>query len=79
MQAFCRLHGIRFGAYSSLGGQWLGQWGGRNPVLLNPIILEIAGAHRRSAAQVVLRWALQHNQVCGREGGGWGQRRRQRR
>lgn len=34
-----------------------------NPVLTNPTIKQIAGAHNVSEAQVVLRWALQEGQV----------------
>eukprot|EP00887_Chlorella_sp_A99_P007825 scaffold20.g7825.t1 len=63
VQAFCRLHGITYQGYSSLGGQWLGQYSGRNPVLAHPAIGEIALRKQRTPAQVVLRWALQHNQL----------------
>lgn len=36
---------------------------GKNPVLLHPTIGEIAARKQRTPAQVVLRWALQHNQL----------------
>lgn len=62
IQAFCRTHGIQFQAYSSLGTQWAMRQG-RNPVLGNGEIMRIGRARGRSAAQVVLRWALQHGQV----------------
>ena len=52
MQAYCRLHGIAYQGYSTLGGQWLGQYGGRNPVLLHPTIGEIAARKKKTPAQV---------------------------
>ncbi|KAL4451545.1 hypothetical protein ABPG75_007207 [Micractinium tetrahymenae] len=64
LQAFCKLHGIQFQAYSSLGGQWLVQTQGTwNPVLEHPVLLQIAAAHKKTPAQVALRWALQHGQA----------------
>eukprot|EP00937_MAST-01D_sp_MAST-1D-sp2_P002486 g2486.t1 len=58
----CRERGVVFQAFSSLGNQWqyLRDLGGRgNPVLMNPVLTRIAGAHRRSVPQVVLRWQQQ--------------------
>ena len=51
---FCRRHHIQVEAYSPLG---------RGAVLGHPVIAEIARAHERSPAQVVLRWELQHDLV----------------
>lgn len=76
LQRACASHGIVFTAYSSLGTQ---HGGGRpNPVLNHPVVLAIASRLHKSPAQVVLRWALDHNQVsCAHavvvgEGGGGG-------
>mmetsp|Transcript_77 Transcript_77/g.125 ORF Transcript_77/g.125 Transcript_77/m.125 type:complete len:298 (-) Transcript_77:1107-2000(-) len=63
IQEFCRLHGIQFVGYSSLGSQWMMRGYSTNPVLANPKIVQIAAAHGVAAAQVVLRWALQKGQV----------------
>jgi len=61
LQRACASHGIVFTAYSSLGTQ---HGGGRpNPVLNHPVVLAIASRLHKSPAQVVLRWALDHNQV----------------
>ena len=38
--------------------------GKKNPVLSHPAVLEISQRLRRTPGQVVLRWALQHGQVC---------------
>ena len=51
-----------FQAFSSLGNQWryirdLGD--APNPVLNHPLLTRIAAAHKRSVAQVVLRWQQQ--------------------
>lgn len=48
---FCRDHGIQVEAWSPLGN-------GR--LLTNPVIQDIATAHHKSAAQVILRWVYQH-------------------
>lgn len=64
MQKYCRLQGIQYVAYSSLGTQWIQGGGKTNPVLTDSVVNEIAAAHNRSPAQVVLRWGLQHGQVC---------------
>ncbi|MEM2282648.1 MAG: aldo/keto reductase [Candidatus Hadarchaeales archaeon] len=47
---FCRKHEISVTAYSPLG---------RKVVLQDPVVLEIARRHRKTPAQVCLRWALQ--------------------
>ncbi len=52
-----RLHdrlGIRTEAWSPLG---------RGQVLEDPVVLELAAAHRRTAAQIILRWHLQLGNV----------------
>ena len=52
--AFCDRHKIRVEAYSPLT---------RNRRLDDPTIAEIARAHARSPAQVMIRWGLQHGVV----------------
>lgn len=71
LQAYCRRHKIHFQGYSTLGTQWLSRTNGRNPVLEHPEIVQIAAAHGRSPALVVLRWALQHSQVGAVHRLGW--------
>lgn len=51
---YCNCHGILVEAWSPIG---------RGRVLDDPLILSIAAAHGRSAAQVCLRWAVQHGIV----------------
>lgn len=51
---FCRARGIAIEAWSPLGN-------GR--VLADPTIAGIAAAHHRTPAQVILRWALQHDVI----------------
>lgn len=66
IQAFCRLHGIQFEGYSSLGSQYLTGAANKvenNPVLQHPTIQDIAALNNKSVAQVVLRWALQSGQT----------------
>jgi diketogulonate reductase-like aldo/keto reductase len=46
--------GIRTEAWSPLG---------RGQVLADPVVLELAAAHRRSAAQIILRWHVQLGNV----------------
>lgn len=60
--AYCNTHGIVLQAYASLGGQDAGK--GRldplgGPLLQHPVVLAAATNHGVSAAQVLLRWALQ--------------------
>ena len=50
--------------YSTLGSQWLMRGYASNPVLDSAVVGGIAAEAGRDAAQVVLRWALQHGQVC---------------
>eukprot|EP00760_Papus_ankaliazontas_P030312 PhM_4_TR4747/c0_g1_i1/m.8499 len=57
---FCRKHKIAVQSYSTLGTQWMAKRPGHdNPVLTHRVITMIAKKHNRSAACVVLRWALQ--------------------
>jgi diketogulonate reductase-like aldo/keto reductase len=52
--AACRAKGMAFTAFSPLA---------RMEVLEDPVIVGIAGKHDRTAAQVVLRWGIQHEGV----------------
>lgn len=58
LRNICREHGIEFVSYSTLGTQHAMR-DGSNPVLTNKKINEIAEKHDRSAAEVVLSWAIQ--------------------
>jgi len=60
LRRLCRQHGVLFQAYSTLGTQWAGRGVRFNPVLRHPVIGRVASEVGRSAAQVALRWALQH-------------------
>jgi len=51
---YCEAHGIRLEAYSPLT---------RNRRLDDPTVAAVAAAHRRSPAQVLIRWGLQHGVV----------------
>jgi diketogulonate reductase-like aldo/keto reductase len=53
-RALCREHGIVVDAYSPLT---------HGKRLDNPVVAEVAGRVKRSAAQVLLRWGLQHGLV----------------
>lgn len=58
LRRMCDEYGIEFVSYSTLGTQHAMK-NGYNPVLNNKEITSIAKKHRRSAAEVVLSWALQ--------------------
>ena len=67
MEANCELQaaaaalGVAFEAYSTLGGQY---WNlDRNPVLTSDAVTRLAAEKRVGAGSVVLRWALQRQQV----------------
>jgi len=60
LRQICKEHGIEFVSYSTLGTQH-SMRGGGNPVLTNANIKEIAVKYERSAAEVVLSWAIQHD------------------
>ncbi len=52
--AFCQGHGIRLEAYSPLT---------RGHRLDHPVIKAVAAEHRRTPAQILIRWGLQHGLV----------------
>lgn len=60
LRQICKDHGIEFVSYSTLGTQHQMREG-RNPVLNNKDINNIAEKHGRSSAEVVLSWALQND------------------
>lgn len=51
---FCRDHGIRLEAWSPLGN---------GAMLNNPTIAQIAAAHGKTSAQIILRWVHQHDVI----------------
>ncbi|KAL6725551.1 hypothetical protein Aduo_007595 [Ancylostoma duodenale] len=55
LRTFCSERGIMVNAYSSLEGD--------PNVLTDPVMKKIAEAHKKSTAQVALRWAVQQNIV----------------
>lgn len=62
LREYCRAHNITVVAYSPLGTPDVphSRPGGGNLTLLQqPVVTAIAAAHRRSAAQVLLRWSWQ--------------------
>lgn len=58
LRSICKEYGIEFVSYSTLGTQHMMK-DGSNPVLTNEEINKIAEKHNRSAAEVVLSWAIQ--------------------
>lgn len=56
----CRVHGIQYQSYSTLGSQWVHFRGYRdmNPVTESPTLKAIARAHNATVVQVVLQWAV---------------------
>eukprot|EP00814_Leptocylindrus_danicus_P004207 CAMPEP_0116013796 /NCGR_PEP_ID=MMETSP0321-20121206/5927_1 /TAXON_ID=163516 /ORGANISM="Leptocylindrus danicus var. danicus, Strain B650" /LENGTH=279 /DNA_ID=CAMNT_0003483389 /DNA_START=132 /DNA_END=971 /DNA_ORIENTATION=- len=58
LRRICAEHGIEFLSYSTLGTQHAMQGKG-NPVLTNPLIVDLAEYYQRSTAEVVLSWAIQ--------------------
>jgi diketogulonate reductase-like aldo/keto reductase len=60
VQAFNAQHGILTQAWSPIGGITFYRDGEHTSTLEDPVILAIAQAHGKSAAQVMLRWHLQH-------------------
>lgn len=58
LRDICQMYGIEFVSYSTLGTQHRGV---SNPVLGNEQIRQISQHHERSAAEVVLSWAIQRN------------------
>jgi diketogulonate reductase-like aldo/keto reductase len=51
---YCRTHGIQLEAYSPLT---------KGHRLADPRLLEVAGRYDKSTAQILIRWALQHDLV----------------
>jgi len=60
VQAFDAEHGIVTQAWSPIGGITFYREGEHTSTLEDPVIVDIARAHGKSAAQVMLRWGLQH-------------------
>lgn len=57
----CLANGIQYQGYSTLGPQWVHFKGFTvNPVLENPVLVDIAKNHNVDVASVVLNWALKH-------------------
>ena len=51
---YCKENDIHFQAYSSLGTT-----SDDNRLLTDPVVLELAETHQKTAAQILLRWAVQ--------------------
>lgn len=51
--AFCQKNGISYSAYSPLGGLT------GTDIFKDPTVIAIGKSHKRSAAQVALRWLVQ--------------------
>jgi diketogulonate reductase-like aldo/keto reductase len=60
VQDFGADHGVLTQAWSPIGGIIFYRDGGHGSTLDDPIIGDIARAHGKSPAQVMLRWGLQH-------------------
>jgi diketogulonate reductase-like aldo/keto reductase len=60
VQAFGAEHGILTQAWSPIGGITFYRESGHTSALEDPAIGEVAHAHDKSPAQVMLRWGLQH-------------------
>jgi diketogulonate reductase-like aldo/keto reductase len=60
VEAFNAEHGILTQAWSPIGGITFYRDGEHTSTLEDPVIVEIARAHGKSPAQVMLRWGLQH-------------------
>lgn len=56
LRDFCKEHNIQVESWSPIGGS-------RGNILNNTAITEIAQAHGKTAAQVVIRWHIQHGLV----------------
>ncbi len=54
LREYCHRRGVRLEAWAPLM---------RGAALQNPVVLDIASAHGRTPAQVVLRWSLQHEVI----------------
>src|SRR6201990_226268 len=60
VQAFGAEHGLVTQAWSPIGGITFYRDGEHTSTLKDPVIVEIAGTHGKTPAQVMLRWGLQH-------------------
>jgi diketogulonate reductase-like aldo/keto reductase len=60
VQDFGAEHGILTQAWSPIGGITFYRDGSHGSTLDDPVIGDIAGAHGKTPAQVMLRWGLQH-------------------
>jgi len=60
VQAFGEQHGILAQAWSPIGGITFYREGEHTSTLQDPVIAQIAEAHGKTPAQVMLRWGLQH-------------------
>src|SRR3982750_1933255 len=60
VQAFGAEHGILTQAWSPIGGVTFYREGEHTSTLKDRVIVEIAEAHSKSPAQVMLRWGVQH-------------------
>jgi diketogulonate reductase-like aldo/keto reductase len=60
VQAYGAEHGILTQAWSPIGGITFYRDGEHTSTLDDPVIVDIAGTHDRTPAQVMLRWGLQH-------------------
>src|SRR3954454_2990214 len=60
VQAFGDQHGILAQAWSPIGGITFYRDSGHTSALQDPVISEVAKAHDKSPAQVMLRWGVQH-------------------
>lgn len=59
VRSICHQYNIVYMAYSSLGGQWEYFENVRhNPVIVNPILQNIAAKHNTTISSVVLSWVL---------------------
>ena len=63
VQAFNSEHGILTQAWSPIGGITFYRDGNHGSTLDDPVIGEIANAHGKSPAQVMLRWHLQQGRA----------------
>ncbi|CAI5517114.1 unnamed protein product [Closterium sp. Naga37s-1] len=61
---FCSKHGVTLTAHTPLGGGAANEelFKSKSP-LSDPVVLELAAKHNKTAAQVVLRWGVQRNTV----------------
>lgn len=56
------IYGISYQSYSPLGSQWVMKLK-KNPVLSEPVLVELAKKYNKSVAQIVLRWNVQEGML----------------